>query len=439
MFTKEQLKKLIIPLMVEQLLVMLVGTMDIMMVSQVGEYATSGVSLVDSITNLMVQAFAALATGGSVVAANYIGKGKHEEAGRAAVQLAVSATAIGLFLTLVCLVGREFFIDKIYGRIDADVKSSAMIYFLITCLSYPFLALYNGSAAIARAAGNSKVTMKVSILVNLINVSGNALLVLVFRMGTAGVAIPTLVSRIVGAVLMTGILMSGKLPVRMNFRHYRFDWSMIRRILQIGVPTGLDGSVFQIGKLLVASLISTLGTAAITANAVTNTLSGVINIPASALGLSLVTISGQCIGAGRKDQAIYYTRRIILLAHAVLLGMGLVIGAGSPWILKLYHLSDETYRITFRLIITYVVMSAICWPESFALPSAMRAGGDATFLMVISIGSMWVFRIAASYLFVRGFNLGVYGVWLAMYVDWIVRAVFYLVRFRSGKWVKLLK
>ena len=439
MFTNKQLKDLIVPLIIEQFLGVLVGTMDVIMVSQVGEFATSGVSLVDSITNLLVQAFSAMATGGSVIAANYIGKRRPDQASDAAGQLIVSNTVVGIVLMVICLFGREFFLDKIYGSIEPAVKDSAMIYFLITCISYPFFAMYAGGAALCRAEGNSKITMKVAIITNLINVCGNALLVMGFHMGTAGVAIPTLLARAFGAFAMLVILRRQDHPIHFHAdMHYKFNFPMIKKILKIGIPTGIDGSVFQIGKLLVASLIAGLGTASIAANAVTNTLSSIVVIPGCAMGLSLITIVGQCIGAGEKDESIRYTKKIMLWIHGATLLMSLIIGLGSGWILKLYNLSGETYAIAQKLIITYAIAAPLCWPESFSLHNSLRAGGDAPFIMVVTLVSMWLFRIGCSYLFVKGFHMGVYGIWYAMYIDWVVRGIVFVTRFISRKWMKLL-
>lgn len=440
LFTNKQLKQLIVPLIIEQLLSVLVGTMDVIMVSQVGEYATSGVSLVDSITNLLVQAFSAMATGGSVIAANYIGRRQPEKASEAAGQLIVSNAAVGVVLAGICLWGREFFLDTIYGSIAADVKDSAMIYFLITAFSYPFFAVYAGGAALCRAEGNSKITMKVAIITNLINVCGNALLVMGLRMGTAGVAIPTLLARAFGAFAMLVILKKQDHPI--HFRageRFRLNMPMIRQILKIGIPTGIDGSVFQVGKLLVASLIAGLGTPSIAANAVTNTLSSIVVIPGCAMGLSLITIVGQCIGAGEKEQAVRYTKKIMLWIHAASVLMSLIIGFGSGTILKLYNLSGETYTIAHRLVITYAIVSPVFWPEAFAIHNSLRAGGDAAFIMVVTLVSMWLFRIGLSYVFVKGMNMGVDGIWYAMYADWVVRGAAFVLRFKSMKWTKLLK
>ena len=439
LFSNKQLKKLIIPLIIEQFLAVLVGTMDVMMVSQVGEHATSGVSLVDQMTFLFVQAFGALSTGGSIIAANYMGQRDEKQACKAADQLLVSTTLIGALIMVLCLLFREFMIDTIYGSIAENVRESALIYFLITCISYPFLAAYSGESALCRSMGDSKITMKVSIIVNLVNVTGNALLILVFRMGTAGVAIPTLVSRILGAVLLYLVIRDKKRPIHSTLsRSFRFDLGMIRQILKVGIPSGIDGSVFQVGKLLVASLISTLGTVSIAANAVTNTLSTVVIIPGSAMGLAMITIVGQCMGAGEADQAVMYTKKVMKFVHLAVFAIGGLMALGSPLILRLYSLSDETYQIARILILTYCALAFVDWPESFALPNALRAGGDATYVMTISMISMWAFRIACSYLFVLGFKMGVYGVWAAMYVDWIFRSVLYVLRFRSRKWMRLL-
>ena len=439
LFSNKQLKKLIIPLIIEQFLAVLVGTMDVMMVSQVGEYATSGVSLVDQMTFLFVQAFGALSTGGSIIAANYIGQKDEKQACRAADQLLVSTTFIGALIMTLCLLFREFLVDTIYGSIAANVRESALIYFLITSISYPFLAAYSGASALCRSMGDSKTTMKVSIIVNLVNVCGNALLIMVFHMGTAGVAIPTLVSRILGAVLMYLVIRDRRRPIHSTLSlRFRFDFRMIRQILKVGIPSGIDGSVFQVGKLMVASLISTLGTVSIAANAVTNTLSSIVIIPGSAMGLSMITIVGQCMGAGEAEQAVQYTKKIMKYVHIAVFAVSALMALGSPLILRLYNLSDETYRIAKILIVSYCALSFIDWPESFALPNSLRAGGDATYVMTISMISMWAFRIACSYLFVLGFKMGVYGVWAAMYVDWIFRAVMYVLRFRSRKWMKLL-
>jgi len=437
MFTNKQLKALIIPLVIEQFLGVLVGTMDVMMVSQVGEYATSGVSLVDQLTFLFIQVFSALATGGSVIAANYIGKKEPDQASQAAIQLMVSSTVIGAVLMLVSLFGNEFLIDLIFGSIDADVKSAALTYFRITGISYPFLALYNAGAALCRAQGDSKTTMRISLLVNFVNVAGNAFLILGLKMGTAGVAIPTLVSRALGAVLITLVLLDEKRPIHViRGQRYHFDWPILKKVLRIGIPTGIDGSVFQVGKLLLASLISTLGTASITANAVGNTLSGIVIVPANAMGLAMITVVGQCVGAGEKKQAKDYTKKMLKWAYYAVWAMCGLIAAGLPLILKLYNLSPETTGMAKTIVWSYCAAAAVMWPVAFAFQNALRAGGDATFIMIVSMSSMWLFRVACAYVLVSVLKVGVIGVWIGMYTDWVARCICFLTRFKSGKWIR---
>jgi len=438
MFTNKQLKSLIIPLVIEQFLSVLVGTMDVMMVAQVGEYATSGVSLVDQITILFMQVFAALATGGSVIAANYIGKKEPEQASEASIQLMVTSTAIGGVLMLISLFFHGALVDAIFGSIEADVRGAAVTYFWITSISFPFLALYNAGAALCRAQGDSRTTMRISLLVNFVNVAGNALLILGFKMGTAGVAIPTLVSRALGAVLITRVLLDEKRAIHIiRGRRYRFNWPIMKKVLQIGIPTGIDGSVFQVGKLLLASLVSTLGTASITANAVGGTLTSIVVVPCSAMGLAMVTIVGQCVGAGENEQAKYYTKKVMKWAYGAIMIMCSVISLGLPVILKLYNLSPETMKMAKTIVWSYCGAAVIMWPTAFAFQNALRAGGDATFIMVVSMSSMWLFRVACAYVLVKYVHVGVIGVWIGMYIDWVARCTCFLLRFRSGKWIRL--
>ncbi|MBQ9911304.1 MAG: MATE family efflux transporter [Lachnospiraceae bacterium] len=439
MFTAKQLKSLIIPLVIEQFLSVLVGTMDIMMVSQVGEYATSGVSLVDNVTNLLIQAFSAMATGGSVVAAHYMGRKETGQASDSAIQLCVANTVIGLSIMTGCLLGGRALLGLIYGTVENDVMEAAVIYFTITCISYPFFALYAAGTALCRAEGNSSITMKVAIIVNIINVGGNALLILGFKMGTAGVAIPTLVSRAFGAAAMMHVLSKEDHPIHFEKGvKYRFNWTMTKRIMKIGIPTGIDGSIFQVGRVLVGSLTSTLGTVAIAANAVCNTFQGILCIPGAAMGLSLITIVGQCLGAGEKEQAVSYTKKVMGMIHLAAFAMAMCVFLFHPFLLRLYNLSGPTYDLARKVLMLYAFMGFIVWPPSFSLANALRAGGDAPFVMVISISSMWIFRVGLSYVAVYVLKWGLQGIWIAMYCDWIFRAVIFIIRFVSRKWIKLL-
>lgn len=442
MFTNKQLKNLIIPLIVELFLNVLVGMADTLMVSQVGEFATGGVSLVDTVARLLIQVFTALATGGAVIAANYIGKKDAEQASRAGEQLLLITALAGLFFTVICVFGRELILDLIYGTIAADVKESAMIYFLITAFSYVFLAVYSGGSALSRAQGNSKIVMKISMIMNVINVAGNALLVMVFHMGTAGVAIPTLLCRIFGAAAIVAVLRRPDQPIRI-FRSgairsaFRFNRSLITEILKIGIPSGIDGSLFEVGRILVSSLVSSLGTSMIAANAVAWAMIGVTVLPGTAIGHALLTVVGQCMGANEKDQAMNYVKKLFRWSHLLILCTGALLCVSLPWLLKLYNLSPEAYHSAEMILFTFSVLSVIYWPEANIMQNTLRAGGDATFAMAVSITSMFLFRVASAYLFVKVFDFGLYGVWGAMYVDWVGRAICFLIRFGSRKWMKL--
>lgn len=440
MFDSIALKRLIVPLIIEQILAVTVGMADIMMVSQAGQYATSGVSLVDTISTLLIQVFSALATGGAVISSHYLGKGKTSDACRAANQLVLSVGFMGFFIMLLSLIGNRWILTTIYGHVDTSVMDAAETYFFITACSYPFLAIYNGCAALCRSMGDSKISMKTSILMNIINVAGNALLVLVFHLGVIGVAIPTLISRIVAASVMLLVIHNQKRPIHID-AHFRlgFDWKLIKEILGIGIPTGLDGSLFQIGKLLVASLVSTFGTASIAANAVGNTLASFEVIPGSAIGLAMITVVGQTLGANEQEQAKYYTKKLMKIIYISMGLLNLVLIFLCDPILTLYNLEPDAFSMARFVVLLHGICGVFLWPIAFALPNALRAGGDARFIMFISIISMWTFRIGFSYLLGQFFQLGLAGVWIAMVIDWVCRSTFFVWRFQNGKWIHKLE
>lgn len=435
MFTRKQLIKLIIPLIIEQLLAVTVGMVDIMMVSSAGEAAVSGVSLVDTLNLLLISLFAALATGGAVVSAQYLGNKQLQKACKSASQLLLSTGVLSFILMLVALIGNYGILRLIYGNIDPVVFNNARKYFYITAVSFPFLAIYNSCAALFRTMGNSKISMMVSIIMNLINVTGNAILVFGFHLGVVGVAIPTLISRVVATIIMLCLIRNKKNPIHIDrLLHLGFDWKMIKRILAIGIPNGLENSIFQIGKVLVQGLIASFGTAAITANAVANTVGSFEIIPGSAIGLAMITIVGQCVGANDHKQAKKYTVKLLKIAYLSMFVVSLIVVLLRVSIVSLYQVSPETSAIALQIIIYHSICSVLIWPTSFALPNALRAANDVKFTMVIAIISMWVWRIGLSYMLAKVFGLGVIGVWIAMSVDWLFRSICFLIRFFRGKW-----
>lgn len=437
LFDNRALVTLIIPLIIEQLLAVLVGLADGIMIAQVGEAAVSGVSLVDQVMTLLINLFAALATGGAVVAGQYLGMRREEEASKSATQLVWFVTICAIIITAIVYLGRNFILDTVFGEITPEVRDHANIYLLIVTASIPFIALYNGGAAIFRAMGNSKVSMKVSVVMNVINVVGNAVLVLGLHWGTEGVAIPTLISRMVAAIIILILLFNEELTLHVEkTMKYRPNFMQIKKILKVGIPNSVENSMFQLGRLMVFSLVSTFGTNAIAANAVSQTLAMVQILPGMAIGLAVTTVISRCVGAGDYEQVKYYNKKMLVIVYASMAATIAVMYLALPWVLKLYNLSDITAQMTTDIMLFHSIGAVIFWPVSFTLPSTFRACGDARSCMIISILSMWIFRIGFSYVLGKFMGMGVFGIWVAMVIDWVFRSICFIIRYFRGTWKK---
>lgn len=436
-FTNHQLITLLWPLIIEQALEVLVGMADTMMVSSAGEAAISGVSLVDMINQLIITIFGALATGGAVVTSQYLGAKKPEAAARSAGQLVALSAILGCAIAAVCLVGRTFLLRLFFGSITDDVMHAALIYFTITALSFPFLALYNAGAAIFRSTGNSAVSMKVSVIVNVINFCGNALCVYGLKMGVAGVAVPTLVSRAVGALIILTLAARPDYQLRITARTVtRLEGGTVKSILAIGIPSACENSLFQLGRVLVVSMISLFGTVHISANAVANNLDSVGCIIGNAMCLGMITVVGRCIGAQDFDQAIRYTKKLLRWDYVVQgLTNAAVLLLLNP-LLSLYILSPETAKLSAELVWIHCGLGILLWPLAFVLPNALRAANDVKFTMIVSVVSMVVWRLAFSQILCVQLGWGALGVWWAMIIDWVCRLLCFVIRFQSGAWKK---
>lgn len=434
LFTGKQLRALILPLIVEQFLGIFVGMADTMMVASAGEAAVSGVSLVDSLNVLLIVLFVALTTGGSVIISQHLGAKSYSDALKSAQQLLLSTTSLSLLMTAIALLGNYWLLHFIFGNIAPDVMGHARIYFFILAFSYPFLAIYNSFAAIFRAMGNSKISMTASLVMNLLNVCGNALLVFCFHMGASGVAISSLISRMFAAAFLLLMLRRPDQLITLKTYSLQFDTGIIRKLLYIGVPSSIETSIFQIGKLLVLSVVAGFGTSATTANAVSNSLSQFALIPAAAIGTAMITISGQCIGAGAYDLAVSYTKKLLLLSHGILAATNLIMFFACPYLLPLYSLTPETLQTATLLIRVHSIGAIFLYPESFMLTNTLRAAADVKYPMVVSILSMWIWRVGFSYILGIYFHMGVLGVWVAMLSDWLCRSICFGLRFRSGVW-----
>lgn len=433
-FSNQDLWRLIVPLVIEQLLAIAVGLCDSIMVSQVGEAAISAVSLVDTVNVLLINAFSALATGGAVIVGQYLGRRELQKAGHSGAQLLLFMGEVSLLVMAVFYLAKGFVLGVVFGSIEPDVAAYADTYYMIVQASIPVLALYSAGAALFRVMGNSKISMYVSLLMNLINVVGNAVLIFGFRMGVEGVAIPTLVSRAVAAAVVLVLLYRPNLPLQVERVTWKHDPYVVKNILRFGVPNGLESSMFQLGKILLLSTVSVLGTAAVAANAVGNMVATFQCVPGLALGLAMVTVVSRCVGAGDYEKARFYTKKLLKYTY-VTMGIAVAISLVClPLILNLYNVSAEAEECAGQLVWLHGVLGVIFWPLSFTLPQALRAAGDTRFTMVSATVSMWTLRVGFGILLGRYWDFGVLGVWIAMCVDWLLRVALFVIRFRGHKW-----
>lgn len=437
-FDKKYLGALILPLIIEQILAVTVGMADMIMVSGAGDTAVSGVSLVNTISNLLIYIFNALATGGAVVASQALGAKKKEVAKVVSNQLILVCLITSLFISTICVICDRGILCLIYGSVEDAVMEQAVTYFFITSFSFPFIALYDGAAALFRSMGNTKLSLLVSAIMNILNIILNAVFVFVYNMGIAGVGYATLISRIFAGIIVILILRKEKYDLHID-KYLRLGYhpQIIGKILRIGIPSGIDNGMFQIGKLFTQSLITSYGTASIAANATASTIELLATIPAAAMSLALTTVVGQCVGAGDYGAVKKYSFIMMKSAYVMLWILNIAIIFMTPTIASWYHLSAEGDYLARILIWYHSACCILLWPAAWTLPSILRASGDVKFVMVSSIIIMWVFRIGLAYVIgglLAPMGLGVVGVWIAMTIDWLARAVVNCVRLKSGKW-----
>ena len=435
MFSNKALKKLILPLIIEQILIMAVGVADTVMVSYAGEVAISGVGLVDMFNNLIITVLAAIDAGGAIIVSQYIGNKDRKNANKASSQLLTITIVIATVIMLGCLVFHRILLSTFFGAIEMDVMKAATTYFLISAISFPFLGVYNSAAALYRSMEKTRTTMYVSILMNIINVVGNYIGVFILHAGVAGVAVPTLISRIVAAIIMFALSLNSSNLVYVKIKNV-FAWNqeMISRILKIAVPNGIENGLFTLGRVLVTSIVALFGTSQIAANSVAGSIDQIAVVVVNAINLGIVVVVGQCIGANDYEQAKYYIKKLMKISYIVTGIIGSAVILLLPWILNLYSLSSEARNLTFILVIMHNIMATALHPTAFVLPNGLRAAGDVKFSMVVGIVSMILFRLGAAVLFGIIFNLGIIGVWISMGYDWLCRSVCFVIRFIKGKW-----
>lgn len=437
MFTNRMIRSLLIPVVLEQLLNSIMGTADTMMVSNVGSAAISAVSLVDSINILVIQAFSALAAGGAIVCAQYIGQRNQERANESARQVLFIITLISIVVSAICLGFKKPLLRLIFGSVEADVMRASEIYFFYTALSFPFIALYDAAASIFRAQDNTKGPMTISMISNIMNIVGNAIMIWGFHMGVAGAAIATLISHIFCALVVLIQLRRDRQPIVVrDYLKIRPDWPMIGRILGIGIPSGVENSMFQLGKLAIQSTVSTLGTVAIAAQAMTNILENLNGIAGIGVGVGLMTIVGQCMGANRKDEAVYYIKKLSVIAEVTIIVSCLLVFILTRPVTMLGGMEKTSADMCRHMVMWITIVKPIMWVLAFVPAYGLRAAGDVKFSMISSCAVMWLCRFCLSVLLIRGLGFGPMGVWIGMFADWTVRAVLFTWRFHSRKWLE---
>lgn len=434
LYSNKNLLYLFIPLVIEQGLEYLVGFADSLMVAKVGEAAVSGVSLVDFVMALLISIFTALATGGGAITGQYLGSKKDNEANQSALQMMKVTFYLSIVITLIIFVFKNSILHLLFGSISSDVYHHAMTYLNVVVLSIPFLAIYNGGAAIFRTMNNSKLPMQIMLVMNIVNVIGNALCVFILKMGVEGIAIPTLVSRVGAALLI--LYFSKKTTIHLSqLMNIKINRNMIEKILNIGIPFGIENSMFYLGRLIVLSIVSLFGTASIAANSVGGTLVMFQVLPGTAINLGLTSIISRCIGANDYDQAKYYTKKINRWMHISFIISTVIILLLMPLIMSFYNLSSRATSYVWQIIILHGIMMTLIWPYGYMLPIIFRSSGDAKFPMIVSIISMVICRILFSYILAVIFNMGMMGTWYAMFLDWIVKAIIYTYHYIKGKWM----
>lgn len=437
LFPRRALWMLLIPLIIEQMLNSLMGMVDTLMVSRVGAEAISAVSLVDSINNLVLQVFAAMAAGAAIICSQYLGRKDEKGCNDAAKQIVLTVVVISSVIMIIGVGFRKPLLYLIFGSVEEAVMTNAQMYFLITALSYPFIALFQAGAAFYRACGNSKFTMKTALIANVANIVGNTLFIFVLQMGAAGAAISTLISRALCAFVVFYALRKPGYAIQLkNYFSIRPDLNLIVKILAIGVPSGIENGMFQFGKLAIQSTVSSLGTAAIAAQAMTIIFENVNGMAAVGIGIGLMTVVGQSIGAGRQEEAKYYIVKLAGYAEvAMIISCILVYIAARP-VTVLAGMSEESTALCMQMILAITIVKPLLWVPSFTPPNGLRAAGDVRFSMITATLTMWLCRVALSIFLMRVVKTGPIGVWYGMFADWGVRGVIFTIRFVRGKWLR---
>lgn len=435
LFSNKELKRMIVPLFWEQFLVMLVGLADTLVISYAGEAAVSGVSLVNQFNTIFIYLFTALASGGAVVISQYIGRQEMDHAGEAASQLLLFSTLFSGFIAAAVLLGNEALLRLLFGKVEKPVMDACITYLKISAYSYPALAVYNAGASVYRSLGKTNVTMYLSVVSNAINVIGNVIGVFVLKAGVAGVAWPSFIARVFSAAAITVLCFQKKNEVVYRGQ-WIFSWKggLMRSILNIAVPNGVENGIFQLVKVALSSIVALFGTYQIAANGVAQSIWSLAALAGVAMGPVFITVIGQCMGNGNTEAAEYYFRKLTKITLLISAAWNLLIFLLTPAFLRFYSLSSETKHLILLLVLIHNVFNAAAYPFSGALSNGLRAAGDVKFTMYVSVLSTIAVRLFLSWLLGIVLDMGVIGIALAMVCDWVVRAALFIWREKTGKW-----
>lgn len=435
MFDNKDLKNLIVPLFLEQLLTILVGLADTFVVSFVGEAAVSGVSLVNSFNTIFIFLFTALVSGGAVIVSQYIGSGDKRKAGEAASQLLMISTVFSTGIVLLLLLFGRTILGWIFGRVEEDVMEACVTYLRISAYSYPALAVYNAGAALCRSIGKTSTTMYIAVVSNIINAAGNLIGVFVLHAGVAGVAWPSLIARTFSAVAVTVLCFR-----KGNGVYYTKQWilrwnaELLKRILRIALPNGVEQGIFQFVKVALSSIVALFGTYQIAANGIAQSIWSLAALVCVTMGPVFITVIGQCMGAVEDSQAEYYFHRLLKITLLMSVVWNTAVFALTPAVMPFFDVAPETRQLTVWLVLIHNVFNCVAFPFADPLGKGLRAAGDVKFTMVWSIITTIGVRLLFSVLFAIVLKMGVIGIAIAMCMDWCTRAVVFYIRFRGGKW-----
>lgn len=433
-YSNTQLFRLIVPIIIEQFLLMVVGIADTMMISHVTEAAVSGVSLTNQLVNVFLLVFTAMATGGAVVASQYVGARDQDNGNLAVGQLLMSTTVISVGIALLLYIFGSQLFSLLFGKVEADVFKAGVEYLNIMLISFPSLAIYNSCAGVYRSMGKTRTIMNISMIMNVINVIGNYIGVFILHAGVAGVAWPTVASRLFGAIVMLVISQNRNNTLYVRFRNvFTLRPDMVKRIFTVAIPNAVEGGLFQLSKVALSSIVALFGTAQIAANGVAQSFWSMAALFGVAMGPAFVTVIGQYIGANDPEGADYYLQKLWRFTYVGAIIWNFAFFFISLPLLNLYSLSQEAHDLVIILMIIHNVGCAMF--STTSVPNGFRAAGDIKWTMYCSIFSTVVCRVILSIILGLWMNLGVIGIALAMVGDWAIKTFLVVLRYRSGKWI----